>query len=173
MAAAPAAGSLSISNTDLTTPTVMKNGTPATAAAGISLYLGFSEGDKVQIVSSDIKANSYWKVAGTVYQASGAGVLSFTMPKTDLTIAKADQQVKYTLGKGVSLYRHCGYRCCHRICSRRNCGDHYCGPCKRHRRAGTMQRWYGLKSAAAGYYLSATRLLLLVRCVRPHRNAES
>ena len=25
------------------------------------------------------------------------------MPKTDLTIAKADQQVKYTLGKGVSL----------------------------------------------------------------------
>ena len=103
VAAAPAAGSLSISNTDLTTPTVMKNGTPATAAAGISLYLGFSEGDKVQIVSSDIKANSYWKVAGTVYQASGAGVLSFTMPKTDLTIAKADQQVKYTLGKGVSL----------------------------------------------------------------------
>ena len=103
VAAAPAAGSLSISNTDLTTPTVMKNGTPATAAAGTSLYLGFSEGDKVQIVSSDIKANSYWKVAGTVYQASGAGILSFTMPKTDLTIAKADQQVKYTLGKGVSL----------------------------------------------------------------------
>ena len=103
VAAAPAAGSLSISNTDLITPTVMKNGTPATAAAGTSLYLGFSEGDKVQIVSSDIKANSYWKVAGTVYQASGAGILSFTMPKTDLTIAKADQQVKYTLGKGVSL----------------------------------------------------------------------
>jgi len=103
VAAAPAAGSLSISNTDLTTPTVMKNGPPATAAAGTSLYLGFSEGDKVQIVSSDIKANSYWKVAGTVYQASGAGILSFTMPKTDLTIAKADQQVKYTLGKGVSL----------------------------------------------------------------------
>ena len=103
VAAAPAAGSLSISNTDLTTPTVMKNGTPATAAAGTSLYLGFSEGDKVQIVSSDIKANSYWKVAGTVYQASGAGILSFTMPKTDLTIAEADQQVKYTLGKGVSL----------------------------------------------------------------------
>ena len=103
VAAAPAAGSLSISNTDLTTPTVMKNGTPATAATGTSLYLGFSEGDKVQIVSSDIKANSYWKVAGTVYQASGAGILSFTMPKTDLTIAKADQQVKYTLGKGVSL----------------------------------------------------------------------
>ena len=25
------------------------------------------------------------------------------MPKTDLTIAKADQQVKYTLGEGVSL----------------------------------------------------------------------
>ena len=103
VAAAPAAGSLSISTTDLITPTVMKNGTPATAAAGTSLYLGFSEGDKVQIVSSDIKANSYWKVAGTVYQASGAGILSFTMPKTDLTIAKADQQVKYTLGKGVSL----------------------------------------------------------------------
>ena len=103
VAAAPAAGSLSISNTGLTTPTVMKNGTPATAAAGTSLYLGFSEGDKVQIVSSDIKANSYWKVAGTVYQASGAGILSFTMPKTDLTIEKADQQVKYTLGKGVSL----------------------------------------------------------------------
>ena len=103
VAAAPAAGSLSISNTDLTTPTVMKNGTPVTVAAGTSLYLGFSEGDKVQIVSSDIKANSYWKVAGTVYQASGAGILSFTMPKTDLTIAKADQQVKYTLGKGVSL----------------------------------------------------------------------
>ena len=103
VAAAPAAGSLSISNTGLTKPTVMKNGTPATAAAGTSLYLGFSEGDKVQIVSSDIKANSYWKVAGTVYQASGAGILSFTMPKTDLTIAKADQQVKYTLGKGVSL----------------------------------------------------------------------
>ena len=103
VAAAPAAGSLSISSTDLTTPTVMKNGTPATAANGTSLYLGFSEGDKVQIVSSDIKANSYWKVAGTVYQASGAGILSFTMPKTDLTIAKADQQVKYTLGKGVSL----------------------------------------------------------------------
>ncbi|MBS6803578.1 MAG: S-layer homology domain-containing protein, partial [Clostridiales bacterium] len=103
VAAAPAAGSLSISNTDLTTPTVMKNGTPATVAAGTSLYLGFSEGDKVQIVSSDIKANSYWKVAGTVYQASGAGILSFTMPKTDLTIAKADQQVKYTLGEGVSL----------------------------------------------------------------------
>ncbi len=103
VAAAPAAGSLSISNTDLTTPTVMKNGTPVTVAAGTSLYLGFSEGDKVQIVSSDIKANSYWKVAGTVYQASGAGILSFTMPKTDLTIAKADQQVKYTLGEGVSL----------------------------------------------------------------------
>ena len=103
VAAAPAAGSLSISNTDLATPTVMKNGTPATVAAGTSLYLGFSEGDKVQIVSSDIKANSYWKVAGTVYQASGAGILSFTMPKTDLTIAKADQQVKYTLGEGVSL----------------------------------------------------------------------
>ena len=74
VAAAPAAGSLSISNTDLTTPTVMKNGTPVTVAAGTSLYLGFSEGDKVQIVSSDIKANSYWKVAGTVYQASGAGI---------------------------------------------------------------------------------------------------
>ena len=103
VAAAPAAGSLSISNTGLTTPTVMKNGTPVTVAAGTSLYLGFSEGDKVQIVSSDIKANSYWKVAGTVYQASGAGILSFTMPKTDLTIAKADQQVKYTLGEGVSL----------------------------------------------------------------------
>ena len=103
VAAAPAAGSLSISNTDLATPTVMKNGTPVTVAAGTSLYLGFSEGDKVQIVSSDIKANSYWKVAGTVYQASGAGILSFTMPKTDLTIAKADQQVKYTLGEGVSL----------------------------------------------------------------------
>ena len=101
--AAPAAGSLSISNTDLATPTVMKNGTPVTVAAGTSLYLGFSEGDKVQIVSSDINANSYWKVAGTVYQASGAGILSFTMPKTDLTIAKADQQVKYTLGEGVSL----------------------------------------------------------------------
>ena len=103
VAAAPAAGSLSISNTDLATPTVMKNGTPVTVAAGTSLYLGFSEGDKVQIVSSDIKANSYWKVAGTVYQASGAGILSFTMPKTDLTIAKADQQVKYILGEGVSL----------------------------------------------------------------------
>ncbi|MFQ9918458.1 MAG: hypothetical protein ACLRWQ_20890 [Flavonifractor plautii] len=76
-------------------------------------------------------------MAGTVYQASGAGILSFTMPKTDLTIAKADQQVKYTLGEGVSLtgtdydvatgYAPVGTTAL----------THYCGPRKRrHRCAG-------------------------------------